>query len=192
MSYDFDCTVGRGRDFDLRSDGLRVYLEDERSQPDAGDAVLHQVRVRVGAPYGSGEYVRTFVLGAGQAEVLDVRHLNTAKVEILAVDGCTDGRQLIVEHVEAPPAFRRPAIDVVTYSGVVPVGSGSPYYTPPQGARTWRAGTPSGGGIAPVPALWHLGGGAELAAGGSSGDVLGPVFSFNAAGDAVLVWEIDL
>jgi hypothetical protein len=188
-----DCTQGRRISFPVRSDGMRIYLEDKRTDADAGSPALHSLRLRVSAPYAGGEYRRTFRLAEGQQAYLDTRHLEAMEITILEVDGCADGRQLYLENEDAPPETAQRMVDVVVYANVAPSGANLRYYTPPDGAVRWMRGELAGGGVSPVPGTWHLGSGHTLIAGGSAGTIDGPSFTFDKAGtDAVIAWEVAL
>lgn len=187
-----DATVGRARDLELAqaTQTLEVILEDRgrRRTVDQAENALNLVRVEVSDPRGDGYYRRTFILHSGQRVLLDMATVDAVKVRVLAVEGCADGRQIVVSQLDQrPPEVAERVLDVVTYE-VTSITTQR--WTPPQGARRWWAVDPSGTGIGPVPGKWRLSSSATLTAGGVEGEVLGPAFTFDKTGTAVLVWEI--
>lgn len=146
------------------------------------------MRVLVSDPGGEGFYRRTMLLHGGQRTLLDVRNARALQVRFLAVVGCSDGRNLMVTPLEAErPQIAHPVFDLVEVEVTTPTAE---YFTPPPGARRWWAADAGGAGVGPVPGVWHGPGGAQLTAGGVAGDVLGPVFTFDKAGSAQVIWEI--
>lgn len=182
--------AGRTRDFPLAqaTRSLELVLEDRgRKGSDDAEGALHLVRVQLSDPRGDGYYRRTFLLGSGQRVVLDMATVDTLQASVLSVEGCTDGRRLVISQLtHRPPDVADRLLDAVVYDVA---STTTQFWTPPPGARRWWAAD-GGAGVGPVPQLWHLAGDVRVTAGGTQGEVLGPVFTADKVGTAKLIWEV--